>query len=67
MVENTLNIKFPDDIRALIELNPLAAEQLKNIVLRRRMAELEARLAASEGPAGDSNMVPIRDEGGDGP
>ena len=35
----------PADLNQLLAMNPLAAEQLKNIVLQRHVAELEAELA----------------------
>jgi hypothetical protein len=36
---------IPADLNALLAMNPLAAEQLRNIVLERRVKELEAELA----------------------
>lgn len=37
----------PADLKVLIENNPLVAEQLKNIVLQRRIRELEAELSTN--------------------
>ena len=38
-----------EDVAALMRLNPLAAEQLKNIVLNRQNAELRQRLSEAAG------------------
>ena len=45
MVEESLELAW-DDVAELLRINPLASEQLKNIVLRRKLAEAEQRLAA---------------------
>jgi hypothetical protein len=37
----------PADLSDLLAINPLAAEQLKNIVLQRRIRELEAELSTN--------------------
>lgn len=38
-----------EDIAELCRVNPLAAEQLKNIAMQRRIAELERKLAEATG------------------
>ena len=39
----------PQDIAQLCQINPLAAEQLKNIALQRRLVELEQMLSGGNG------------------
>ena len=39
----------PEDVAQLCAMNPLAAEQLKNIALQRRLAELEQMLSGGNG------------------
>ena len=51
----------PEDVAQLCQINPLAAEQLKNIALQRRMAELEQRLAEGIG----EKVVPLRERQGE--
>ena len=46
-----------EDIAQLCTMNPLAAEQLKNIALQRRLAELEQMLSGGSGED-------VRDEAG---
>ena len=43
MTQEKLDITW-DDVAELMRLNPLAAEQLKSVVLRRRLDEAERRL-----------------------
>ena len=43
-----------DDVTGLLRINPLATEQLKNIALRRKMADLERQLAEPKEDAGQS-------------
>jgi hypothetical protein len=43
--DNTVEIT-PEDVGRLCAMNPLAAEQLKNIALQRRLVELEQTLSA---------------------
>ncbi len=45
MTQDNLELTW-DDIAELVRVNALAAEQLKNIAMRRRMADLEKRLTA---------------------
>ena len=45
MAEEELQLIW-EDVVELIGLNPLAAEQLKGIALRRRLTEVESKLAA---------------------
>ena len=42
-----------DDLQALWAINPLAAEQLRRIIAERRLAFLEASIAATNGLVGD--------------
>ena len=49
-----------EDVALLCKMNPLAAEQLKNIALQRRLAELEQMLSRGSGDDGDNNVVPLR-------
>ena len=42
-----------DDLQALWAINPLASEQLRRIIAERRLAFLEASIAATNGPVGD--------------
>ena len=58
MAEEELQLIW-EDVVALISLNPLAAEQLKGIALRRRLAEVKSKLAALP-PAedGDKSNTP---------
>lgn len=52
MTQDNLELTW-DDIAELVRVNALAAEQLKNIAMRRRMADLEKRLTSpSEHPTG---------------
>jgi len=41
------------DLQRLLAENPLAAEQLRRIIAERRLAFLEASIAATNGPVGD--------------
>ncbi len=43
-VQGKLDIT-PEDIQALCQMNPLAAEQLRNIVLQRSIAAKDAQIA----------------------
>ena len=42
-----------DDLQALWVVNPLASEQLRRIIAERRLAFLEASIAATNGLVGD--------------
>ena len=46
--DNTVEIT-PEDVAQLCTMNPLAAEQLKNIALQRRLVELEQTLSGGSG------------------
>jgi hypothetical protein len=46
--DNTVEIT-PEDVAQLCTMNPLAAEQLKNIALQRRLVELEQTLSVGSG------------------
>jgi hypothetical protein len=50
-----------EDVAELLRLNPLAAEQLKGIALRRRLSELERQLERQVGETADE----IVDDSGD--
>ena len=58
-----------EDVERLIQVNPLASEQLKNISMQRRVAELERKLAEatqehtqSDDPEG-GKVVPLKGGG----
>ena len=50
-----------DDVVNLMRVNTLAAEQLKNIALRRKMAELEGMLDQVTAASDDEKVVCIRE------
>ena len=50
-----------DDVVNLMRVNTLAAEQLKNIALRRKMAELEGMLDQVTAAGDDEKVVCIRE------
>ena len=67
MLEGNLQLVW-EDVAELVRINPLAAEQLKNIALRRNMAALERRLAGvAEGSSADGGAPVRREEPEDGP
>ena len=52
-----------DDVVELMRVNTLAAEQLKNIALRRKISELEGMLAQVTADGVDDKVVPIWEPG----
>ena len=46
-----------DDVAELLRVNPLAAEQAKNIAMRRMLAELQQQLAVATGSESGGDSV----------
>ena len=59
--DGQINIDMAD-VRKLLQVNPLAAEQLKNIALQRRVAELERKLAEASGESADGRVLSVTDD-----
>ena len=60
-MEERTSVTWPD-VEELMRSNPLAAEQLKNIVLRRMLADAERRSAAADDAGADEMSGPGADD-----
>ena len=64
MNQNPL-VPTSEDFQALLQQNPMAAEQLKSIILARLLAETEASLASLTNDESEDNIVQINESAGD--
>ena len=65
MVKQDLQLTW-EDVAELVGSNPLAAEQLKSIALRRKVAELQESLSMATESRADGEVVPDTGESSEG-